>query len=111
MRAMLNWARWRVVSGADMRVLPTPIGTIDDGPFLVGRHRRRRVPPALPTRGMVAQMLNLLGALQRPPVFAIAATQRGVFIGHSAATGTGSLTPCASALREYSSMRRSISGR
>jgi hypothetical protein len=59
-----------------MSVLPAPIGIRDDGPFLIGSHRRRRVTPALPTLGMLAQILKRLGgALQRPPEFAVAATQ------------------------------------
>jgi hypothetical protein len=41
---------------ADMAVFPTPIVTPDDGPFLVGRHGRRSVPPELAALRVFAQM-------------------------------------------------------
>jgi len=41
---------------ADMAVFPAPIVTPNDGPFLVGRHGRRSVPPALAALRVLAQM-------------------------------------------------------
>jgi hypothetical protein len=40
----------------DMTVLSAPIVTPDDSPFLVGRHGRRSVPPALAALRVLTQM-------------------------------------------------------
>ena len=65
-RAMLNRARWR---GAplhfDMRMLPAPIVFLHDGPFLLGRDRRRRMPTALAALGVLAQMVERRVVLRR----------------------------------------------
>src|SRR5665647_1286621 len=75
-RATLNWARWRGAAlHFDMRMLPAPVGFLDDGPFLLGRDRRRGVPAALTARGMLAQMLERQAVRYRPPEAAVATAQ------------------------------------